>query len=276
MWLLEMSYEALIVLVEVALLIVMPVAAEVGFRAGLRRHRPNEDQDEALGSQVGIVQATTFAILGLLAAFTISMAEGRFSARRALILDEANAIGTTFLRSKYLREPHPAELAPLFRSYVDARVAYYAAGGDVTAAERELVTAERLQREIWAHAIEVVREDPEHGDSISAFVESLNEMIDLENARVAAITTHVPLTVIVLVVLVGLLACVTTGYDCGLAGRRVWLSVLLLPLLVGVAICVMIDLDAPRIGLITTGQPPMLRLQQSLAADAGGAEADPR
>lgn len=259
-----MRFAALIILIEVGLLVAMPLASEIGFRAGLRRQ---PTKDDAITSQIGVVQATTFAILGLLAAFTISMAEARFSERRALILAEANAIGTTQLRSQYLIAPHPAELAPLFRSYVDARVAFYAVRDDVVAAERALATAERLQREIWGHAIVVVREDPDHGDSITAFLESLNEMIDLENARVAAIATHVPPTVIALVVLVGFFASATTGYACGLGGRRVWLSVTLLPILVAIAVCVVLDLDSPRIGVITTGQAPMLRLQDNLAGD---------
>ena len=179
-----MHFEALIFLLEITLLVAMPLAAEVGFRLG--RHRgPRRGRSARL--QVGVVQATSFAVLGLLAAFTIAMAEGRFSGRRALILDEANAIGTTYLRSQYLLEPHPAELAPLFRRYVDARVAFYAAHDDVAASERALASTARLQSEIWSHAIAVTREDPTHGDTNALFVESLNQMIELEGARVAAL-----------------------------------------------------------------------------------------
>jgi hypothetical protein len=255
-----MSYDACIGLIEVALLIAMPLAAEAGFRAGLRRRAR---ADDAL-SQVSVVQVATFGILGLLVAFAISMAEARFSARRDLILAEANAIGTTYLRSKYLLDPHPAELAPLFRRYVDARVAFYAARADVAAARREVEIAEQLQRDIWGHAVAVVRADPEHGDTVAAFVESLNEMIDLENTRVAVITMHVPASVLALIVLVALFGCATTGFEGGLEGRRVWLALIALPLLVALAICVVLDLDSPRLGVITTGQFPMTQLQQSL------------
>lgn len=259
-----MGYEAWIGLIEIAVLVGMPLAAEAGFRVGLRAQ---SRKDEALSSQVGVVQAAMFGILGLLVAFTVTMAEGRFSTRRDLILDEANAIRTTYLRSKYLLAPHPAELASLFRRYVDARVAFYAAGGDVARAERELANARLLQRELWGHAITVVRADPDHGDTVAAFVESLNEMIELENARVAAITMHVPASILALVVLMGVLACATTGFGGGLEGCRAWLALVVLPLLVAVAICVVLDLDSPRIGVITTGQHPMTWLQQSLDED---------
>lgn len=249
---------------EIAVLAAMSLASEIGFRAGRRAHPRKND---AVSSEVGVARATTFAILGLLVAFTVSMAEERFSHRRRLIIDEANAIGTTYLRSQYLLEPHPGELAPLFRRYVDARVAFYAAGADIGAVERETARTDRLQHEIWAHAIEVVREDPSRSATNAAFVQSLNEMIDLEDARFAALSMHVPITVLVLVVLVGLLACATNGYACGLTGRRAWASVAMLPLLVGIATSVVIDLDSPRVGFASTGQVPFERLQASLAED---------
>lgn len=259
------GHEVKIYLVEAVVLLGMPVAAEIGFRYGLGRHRLHRD---AVASQVGVVQATTFAILGLLAAFTMSMAETRFSGRRQLILDEANAIGTTYLRSKYLPEPHASQLAPIFRRYVDSRVAFYEVRDDPAGIGTEVATAGRLQREMWAHAVQVVREHPSYGDTNSSFVESLNQMIDLENARVAAVAMHVPPTVLALVTLMGLAACATTGYACGLGGTRAWLAVIMLPLLVGCAICVTLDLDYPRLGLITTGQLPMVRLQETMAEDA--------
>lgn len=265
-----MDYEAVLDLSEAAVLVSMPLASEIGFRVGKRLR---DRKDEAITTQVSVVQATTFAILGLLVAFAVSMAETRFSVRRALILDEANAIGTTYLRSKYLLDPHPAELAPLFRRYVDARLDFYASRHDVPAIRRAIATGDELQREIWAHAITVAREDPSHGDTNAVFIVSLNEMIDLEDARVAALFTHVPATVIGLVVLVGILASITTGYAAGLGGRRTVLSVTMLPILVGVAVCVVLDLDSPRLGLITTGQLPMERLAESLAEDASSAGA---
>ena len=261
----SMGFAELIILIELAVLAAMPVAAEIGLRAGLRR-RPASD--EALSSQVSVVQASAFAILGLLAAFAISMAEARFSARRGLIRDEANAIQTTSLRAQYLPEPYRTELARLFPPYVDARIAYYEARDDLEAVERTIVAAEALQRAMWARAVAVVRESPEYGDTNAAFVESLGEMIALQRTRVSVIFDHVPLTITALLILVGLFACATTGYACGLAGRRVWLSVDCLPVLVGIAICVLLDLDSPRIGLITTGQAPMVRVQEAMAADA--------
>ena len=258
------GYEARIYLTESAVLLGMPLAAEIGFRWGLALHRRHRD---AVASQIGVVQATTFAILGLLAAFTMSMAETRFSARRQLIIDEANAIGTSYLRSRYLAEPHASALAPLFRRYVDSRVAFYAVRDDAAAIVAEIATTKRLQRAIWDHAIVVVRDEPTHGDTNASFVEAVNLMINLENARVAAVATHVPATVLALVALMGLAACATTGYAGGLGGTRAWLALLMLPLLVGCALCVTLDLDSPRLGLITTGQLPMERLQRSLHED---------
>lgn len=257
-----MEYDVALYLIEIAVVAAMLAASEIAFRIGLRLRPRN---DEVLTAQIGVVQATTFGLLGLLLAFAVSMAETRFSQRRDLIRDEANAISTTYLRSKYLLEPHATELAPLFRSYVDARVAFYE-GRDAVTVMQDLSESDRIQREIWTHAIAVVRDDSIHGDTNASFVESLNLMFDLEESRLAALFTHVPFTVIVLLVLVALLAVATTSYSCGLAGRRAWLSVMMLPLLVALGICTVLDLDSPRFGLISTGQMPMLRLRQSLAS----------
>lgn len=259
-----MAYAERILLLELAVLVAMPLAAEVGLRVGLRRAPP---RDETLTAQVGIVQATSFAILGLLAAFAIAMAEERFDARRQLIRDEANAIHTSYLRSQYVPEPHRSDLSRLLRAYVDTRIAFYDRRDDVDAVERALATGVHLQREIWAHVVVIVRDTPSHGDTNAELVESVNEMIELEGSRLDAIFNHVPLTVTVLVVVIGLFSCATTGFGCGLAGRRVHLAVVLLPVLVAITICVLVDLDTPRIGLIQTGQEPLLRVQAALAAD---------
>jgi hypothetical protein len=256
-----------IALAQIAVVVGLMLASELGLRAGLRRSA----KDAVLDAQVGIAQATSFAILGLLAAFTISMAEARFSGRRQLILEEANAIETAALRSRYLAEPHAAELAPVFRRYVDARVAFHDARDDLGAIASATELTERLQAEVWRHAIALAREDPTHGDTVASFEQAVTEMIALERERVASLYMRVPPTLVLLVVVVGLFACAATGYASGLAGRRVWVTVNLLPLLVGAALAVLIDLDSPRVGLIETGQGPMTRLQGQLAADPWGA-----
>lgn len=258
-----MGFAERLILVEIAVLAAMPLAAELGLKIGTRR----AERDESLSSQVGVVQASAFAILGLLAAFAIAMAEERFSMRRALIREEASAIHTTYLQSKYVPEPHRTEIARLLRAYVDTRVAFYDARDDVEAVERTIATADQLERAMWEHVVAFVRETPDYGDTTATFVESVTSMIEAQRARVAVIWDHVPRTITALLVLTGLFACATTGYACGIAGRRVWLSVDCLPLLVGIAICVLLDLDSPRIGLITTGQQPMLRVQETLAAE---------
>jgi hypothetical protein len=267
-----MDFAPLLALLEAVVIASMLGVSEMAFRRARRR----EHRDDAFRSELDIARAVTFGILGVLVAFTVAMAQDRFLERRQLILDEANAIGTTYLRSKYLAPPHDAELTPLFRRYVEHRLAFYEAGGDVDATNRATAASDSLQNEIWAHTVAVVREHPEHGATSAEYVESLNAMIDLEDARVASLTAHVPPSIVVLVILVGLVSCATNGYACGVRGRRAWLSLVALPLLVAIAVCVILDLDSPRVGLVETGQIPMERLRDGMRAGAPQGEDAPR
>ncbi|UJR82235.1 hypothetical protein [Sandaracinus amylolyticus] len=158
-----------IVIAEIAAIVVLLIAAEASFAWGRRRA---DRVDAAQRSELGAMQAATLALLGLLLAFATSMAEERFSGRRALILAESNAIGTAYLRSKWLPEPHASELAALFRQYVRARIELYDAGTDLELDERLTERAAALHREMWAHAVEVMRADP-HSIAGARFAESL-------------------------------------------------------------------------------------------------------
>ena len=112
--------------------------------------------DAGLAS-AGSLEAAVFALLGLLIAFTFSGALTRFDVRRGQVVDEANAIGTAYLRIDLLPPAAQPRLRETFRNYVDARIATYRKLPDLQAAQRELALSQALQADIWAQAVAATR-----------------------------------------------------------------------------------------------------------------------
>lgn len=241
------------------LCVLLALAAEAGFRLGFRLH---EKGDEARKGQIGGVQGAILGLLGLLLGFTFSMSASRYEARRALVLQESNCIGTTYLRAALLPENRQPAVESLLRRYVDARIDFYEAGEDlVRQREVERVTS-GLQGELWTHAVGAAKEAPT--PVTVSFIDSLNDTIDTDAARVNALRTHVPGGVWLLVLMVSLCGCCVNGYSAGSSGRRNGFASWVLPLMVALAITFIADLDRPRGGMIGISQQPMLDLRESL------------
>jgi hypothetical protein len=237
------------------------LAGEAGFRLGSRvRARSRQEP----GEQVATVQAALLGLLGLLLGFTFAMSVSRYDTRKELVLEEANAIGTAHLRADFLSEPQRSEIRSLLADYVAARLEFYAAGAERERFQHALRRAAGLQSQLSQRAVAAARDHPDPLSSL--FVQSLNEVIDLDARRVGALENHVPLTVWLLVVVVAATALWATGYATGLGGRRRALPLLVTPALVAMLIAILVDLDRPRRGLIRVSQDAMTRLQSDLGA----------
>ena len=248
---------------ELGIVALLLVATEVAFRIGAARQA---SVDEHTRGQTTTVQAAMLGLVGLLLAFSMSMAEGRFSARRALIVDEANAIGTAYLRTQILPDADAARSRALFRDYVAVRRELVAAGRDLARIEAASARSQQLQGQIWAIGVASARVHPDW-DVMTAYLEALNTTFDLEAARYASVFARIPATVFVLLLAVAVIAVAATGYACGFDGRRHALASYVFPTLLGLACALVIDLAHPRSGLIRTGDAPMARLQRSLGTD---------
>jgi hypothetical protein len=148
------------------------------------------------------------------------MAVTRFEARKQLLVEESNAIGTSYLRAQLIPSPEDAEISNCLRDYVDVRLQYSLASTDRDDRQKAArARAVRLQDEFWSRAAAAAQKDPR---SVPAglLVQSLNTVIDLESARWAASMNHVPGTVIFVVGFVALLSAVLVGYLFGLGDRR--------------------------------------------------------
>jgi hypothetical protein len=206
----------------------------------------------------GFTLNTVLALLALLVGFTFSMSLNRYDARRELVVEEANAIGTTWLRVQLLDENARAELNPILRAYVAERVAYGNSKTD-EAEEASYARAAALQNRLWqamGKAIEPIRTTP-----LSALVvATTNETFDLAASRKAARASHVPHRVLVVMLIYALIVGILVGHE---KGRYRWATTLLFMLLT-LATALIIDLDQPSRGAIKVSQQPISDVQAAM------------
>jgi hypothetical protein len=243
--------EIIIFLVFFALML---TATEIGFRLGRRSEANTPAQTKPL---VATVEAAMLGVLGLLLGFTMSMAVTRFEVRKQLVLDEANAIGNSCLRTELLPAPEGNEMASILREYINMRVQYGTTGNDPERLDSLRKQTVLLQDEFWKRAVAYQQKGP-NPVAASLLLQSLNQSIDLESARRMALQNHVPESVIYVNGIVGMLAAVLVGYTFGLNGRRQIFSMCVLALAITLVLALIIDLDQPFSGLIRVSQQPMI------------------
>jgi hypothetical protein len=197
----------------------------------------------------GIVDAAVFGLLGLLVAFTFSGAASRFDARRQLIVQEVNAIGTAYLRLALLPSQAQAELRHDFRQYVEARVAIYRKLPNPEGARIELVRAKTLQDTIWDKCVRASR-GAETPHAALLLLPAVNEMIDITTTRTMALQTQSPLIVLGLLSAVALAGALLVGHAIADTAAHSWLHVLIFAAVLTATIYVIVDLEYPRAGLI--------------------------
>jgi hypothetical protein len=232
----------------------------VGFRAGLRYSDRSDESDK---THFGALQSSVLVLLALLLGFTFLMAVSRFDTRKALVLDEANAIGTTFLRSKLLPAAQRDAAPALLRAYVAASLAFYNAGIDRALLDAANAEASRIQDQLWALAAVAAAQD-QRSVTTGLFIQSLNDVIDIREKRQVALDNHVPEAVIYLLLVVWGAALGLLAYGCGLARRRRLPSNALFALLIAIVLTTILDIDRPRRGLIKVSQDSLVRLKATL------------
>jgi hypothetical protein len=165
----------------------MLIFLELGRRLGLRRLAKDP---KAEMSNFGVVEGAVLGLYGLLIAFTFSGASERFDARRQLIAEEANAIGTAYLRLDLLAAESQAAVREQFRRYVDSRLGAYRNARDIKAFKVGLAQAASVQSEIWQAAVAATRLPGAHADAAKLLLPALNEMIDITTTRTMATGIH--------------------------------------------------------------------------------------
>lgn len=219
-------------------------------------------QDREPGEQegpTGVIVGSVLALLAFLLAVTMGMASDRFDSRRAIVLSEANAIGTTYLRAGYLPEPASSDIRELLREYVPLRIRT-STSADVRV---DIQTSQALLDQMWTIA-EGVAKTTDQGDLTSTFIESLNDTIELHETRVTAGSARVPETLVLLLFGGSVLSLGLVGFSAGLTGRRSLLTAAVLIVALGAVLTIVVDLDRPLEGLIQVSQQPLIDLQQRI------------
>jgi hypothetical protein len=219
--------------------------------AGHRYTLHQRENAPVAGSEgTAAVEAALYALLGLLVAFTFSGAETRLNTRRQLIVDEANAVGTAYLRLDLLEPEDASVLRDEVRAYVDARIAYYDKLLDFAAAKEERRLADQIERQIWNDAVAASAKTPDSRVTL-LLLPSLNQMFDLATARYAALRTHVPGAIFVLLLALSLVCAFFAGV--GMARRRghaSYLHILMFAGIMAVTAYVILNVEFPRAGFV--------------------------
>ncbi len=196
----------------------------------------------------------TMGLLAFLLAFTFSMSATRFDNRKQIVLQEANAIGTTYLRVDFLPETMQDEARALLREYAILR----SGGANVILTPDGMARSAALQDRLWEIADRAEQED--NSVATGLFIESLNQMIDMEGARVTALRNRIPDTIWLMLILVTMFSMAALGYQFGLTGARSWPTIIFLILVFAPVILLIADLDRAQAGLIRISQQPLLDL----------------
>lgn len=256
MWLVFLASAALIV-----------ACIEGGFRWGRQqRNKNNADERVDAGGSITTMVQVQLGLVAFLVAFTFSFATQRFCERRQLVIDEANAIGTTYLRAGLLPAPKSEEVREILRKYVDTKLKLrqdLLVNYDDAIADKALVDFSNLQNQLWNY----VKENKEAHDTPSAalFEATVNETIDLQSKRLYA-ERYGKLPDIVWVVLYGLtfLGMIGAGYQFGNGGNRNWLAVVLASVSFSTVLTMIADIDRPIQGFMKVNLRPITDLAKQI------------
>jgi hypothetical protein len=236
--------------------IALGVAAELGFRLSRYKQRRSPDDSEA---SVATIDAATLAVFGFLLAIVANSSMNVFVSRRAALVEEANAIGTTYLRAGTLPDPYGADSRRLLREYVGVRIESMRVS-DMAAA---IARSEHIQSELWARAEAAVREAPT--PTTSLYLASLNEVIDMHTERVSVgLLFGVPPTVVFTLVALGFLALMVVGLHAGYAEARNLIALFTLIVSLAAVLTLIVDLGRGQEGLLRVPQQALIDLQRQL------------
>jgi hypothetical protein len=242
--------------VYILTVVLLLISIEVGFRLGNILQRRYPDHSEA---SVGAIVGASLAFLGFLLAFITSIAVNILNDRRALVVSEANAIGTAYLRAEYMDEPISTVSRRLLREYVDVRLE--AQNPERLAAA--LTRSDEIHKGLWDLAVSAARSAP--SPTTALYISSLNEVIDLHTLRVNAnLEIRVPPAILLGLYVVGVLSMVLIGLQSSYTGRRNLFALLVMVLVLAMVFYLISDLERNRSGFIQVSTKALTDLQQQL------------
>jgi len=237
-------------------LAIILAASEIGWQLGSRG-------GSRAGGNVSTLESAMLGLLALIIGFTFAMALSRFEARRVAVLNEANAIGTTALRARLLPEPYRTDILKLLKEYVQIRVDIVQSDHSLAELRTIVDRSNVIQGALWQQAKAMVSKDNGMVPT-GLFIQTLNEMIDDQEKRLAAFRNRVPNVVLVGLFGIAAIAGGFAGYASGLDPKRNRMPVYIVGFLVSAVILLIFDLDRPSSGFITNDQQSMVDVATSI------------
>lgn len=237
--------------------LVLLLGVLVCFALGLvARHRLAMEHGSPDEKAFDIAQGAVSVLAALILGFSFSFASARFETRRELVVDEANAIGTTYLRAAYL-PPGPADrFRSTLRDYTQARIAAYAGSEDLGARDAMERKSVAMQDVLWQVAVRAGHDDPRNVQ-LGLLTQTLNETIDLSARQSAALRSRVPVAMLRLMLIMGLVSAALSGVLFWHGRPSQALLALVVGLLVATTITTVVDLDRPQSGRVRISLEPL-------------------
>jgi hypothetical protein len=253
------------------LLVLLASLALLSFSAwiGATRFARLREHVAALRDDYGIIQGATLTLLGLIIGFTFSMALSRYDQRKNYEEEEANAIGTEYLRAELLPAAEAARTKQLLTAYTDQRILYYTTRGDDRIAKIVADTTQ-LQDQLWATVKAPAMANPNALTGL--VVVGMNDVINTQGYTTAAWSNRIPFGAWALMVFIA----VSTTLMVGIGMRRdthMSRIALALPFIISIAFFLISDIDSPRRGIIRVQPQNLHVLRDSMQAPAGAESA---
>jgi hypothetical protein len=235
--------------------LLLAIAAEGGFRVGRRQRRASESAEKATRGDVTL--SSMLALLGLVLAFTYAFTLSRADARKQAIVEEANAIGTVFLKADFLAEPGRGELRERLLDFARARIVTQGHVMDQEAREATLARMAEAQSRLWP-ALEGTLRDKSLGPYETSMMQAVTEVLDAQGRRTMASFDRLPPVVTLLLLAIAALALAVAGHNAGLRGSINRPRMAGLVLILSFLMLVILDFDRPQTGFIRLSNAPLL------------------
>lgn len=236
--------------------VLMAIAGWVGSSV-LRRRMPLSDDSR---DDFKLVQSATLTLLALVIGFSLSMAVGRYDQRKNYEEEEANAIGTEYLRADLLPAAAATAIKADLARYLDLRVEFYQTRDEQRIAQINAGT-ENLQSRLWSAAASGAQSQPNPVTALA--VAGMNDVINTQGYTQAAWWNRVPLAAWILLLVIGVFANLLVGYGAeNTKGRGRIL--LIMPITVSLSFMLIADIDSPRNGIIRVVPQNLISTAQSL------------
>ncbi len=236
----------------------LSLSALIGGALSKRQRLTDIEDREGLG----IIQAATLTLLGLVIGFSFSMAVGRYDQRKNYEESEANAIGTEYFRAGLLPSADAVKVRALLLNYLDQRVVFYETSDEEQFSRNNALTG-KLQAELWSVVRTPSVEQP--GPVVALAVSGMNDVFNSQGFTQAAWWNRIPIAAWALMAVIAACANAMVGF-CTRAYKAKTVRLLILPLVVSVAFLLIADIDGPHGGLIKVTPQNLLSLAQSLHA----------